>query len=192
MRQPEYIAIGLGLGVLAFVWSKREPSTTGPTGQTTKPNGQFPGISPEVQQALDLIKKLESDPNVDPTIAAITLELAANGFRTTNPQAAEILDAAAARMRKRGTGPNPGPGPGPDPSPPIADLTTRYNNLVTIGNAYLAGTGDISEARIDEMTRTVAELGTAQRFLDAANLTVIEGAVRAKKGLPRTFAYPAV
>ena len=188
MRQPEYIAIGLGLGVLAYVWSKREPSTTGPTGQTTKPNGQFPGISPEVQEAIKLIQKLESDPNVDPTIAALTLEITANGVRATSPQAAEILDAAAARMRKRGTGPNPGPGP----APPIADLSVRYKSLEAQGNAYLAGTSDISEATIDEMTRTVAELGTAQRFLDAANLTIIEGAVRAKKGPPRTFAYPAV
>ena len=36
MNRPEYIAIGLTLGVLAYMWSKREPSVTGVTGNRVR------------------------------------------------------------------------------------------------------------------------------------------------------------
>ena len=189
MTQSDYIALGLALGVGLFVWSKREP--TDRTGMTRPPengNGKGDGaaVDPRIAEAIKFISDIENNPLVDPSIAAVTLDTAADRLAMAGgpAQAIQLLREAAERMKRRASG------GGTDPEPAPRDLTTRYNDLMAKGTAYLNDAGPMDEQTITLMGTTGAELAAAFRFVDAANIASMASQVRSKKGVP-TVAYPA-
>ena len=190
LNQSDYIALGLALGVGLFVWSKREP--TDRTGMTRPPengNGRGNGaaVDPRIAEAIKFISDLENNPLVDPATAAITLDTAATKLAEQGApaEAVQLLRDAAQRMRDKAAGKGGGGGEKPPPQPPPpADLTTRYNDLIAKGSAYLNDTGPMDETTINAMATTVGELITAGKLDEARTLTYIAGQVRIKKGAP--------